>query len=989
MNPSHLPPDPWLTESSEPDAAASSAQPQGTPDATDARAPRSLKRKQLPRGGTAADTESQRPADQGRRRSGRVKSSQLGEDPAEDPLDAFMIRQPETRPISQEQLVAEVKGIYAGLVMVESKCIEVVNAQNNAPTELNNELWQALIALHRTLLHEHHDFFLASQHPCASPELRRLAVKYAMPARMWRHGVHSFLELLRHRLPGSLEHMLTFIYLAYSIMALMYETAPAFEDTWTECLGDLGRYRMAIEREDIRDRQVWTRVSRHWYSRASDKAPTNGRLHHHLAILARPDAVQQLFYYTKSLTVAVPFTPAKESILTLFEPVMADTQQRPSFDNAFVAVHCVIFIKKSFEELDTSMPYFFSLLDDTVARLTRTWMEPGSYVAISNGNALLGFGDETSPLMKIVASSQQEDCTDVVMDGTASAKAGADVRTAFEKAVKLANKTDEIIFARSGDPNVLPYLHCRLAFMLHLSYHPEAMALLQDSFCWHLMTSMLNSVLDSLPEDKANIDTFDFPRRDTGDRRPLPEDWALRGLLWTDRLFPSDYFDEKVEEENKAFEVPSMTDDRKRRVIYLAHHLQARGDWFSFDENTKRFVVSPAYEKTAGNKILAQEEPDAASLGGGTLYSMTDEDPEKRADAVSIGGMTLHGGTIGHANYDGVSDDDYVMIEDNTHAHDPEVAVETPTASRLGVLEKFFDYIRRSCLVEVSLLLRGETEDFMVHRPDDTDSAFAEIHTHLFTGRYCENLPAVGHRYLSQLREDMSYQAEGWRTTGSLVALSNCNAILEYGIPSNPIVRALGLLQGDDVDAWPLLCGSGLFGDAIALATLTDEIVFARHDDPNVLPYVYVRLAFMRCMVDIPSAKDPGVMEYLQDCFHWRALTQMLNSIIRSLPAGETDSRQPLPEDWLLRGLIWTRCLFPPDHFEGFDDGKGRRAEVPSVTDARMRGILRLASYVAAKGPWFSYNGEERRFVVSPDWDKEPVAFLSPPECAGGCTPMP
>ncbi len=35
-----------------------------------------------------------------------------------------LIKQPETRPISQEQLVAEVKGIYAGLVMVESKCIE-------------------------------------------------------------------------------------------------------------------------------------------------------------------------------------------------------------------------------------------------------------------------------------------------------------------------------------------------------------------------------------------------------------------------------------------------------------------------------------------------------------------------------------------------------------------------------------------------------------------------------------------------------------------------------------------------------------------------------------------------------------------------------------------------------------------------------------------------------------------------------------------------
>jgi hypothetical protein len=36
-----------------------------------------------------------------------------------------IIRQPETRPISQKQLFVDVKGIYAGLVMVEDKCIQV------------------------------------------------------------------------------------------------------------------------------------------------------------------------------------------------------------------------------------------------------------------------------------------------------------------------------------------------------------------------------------------------------------------------------------------------------------------------------------------------------------------------------------------------------------------------------------------------------------------------------------------------------------------------------------------------------------------------------------------------------------------------------------------------------------------------------------------------------------------------------------------------
>jgi hypothetical protein len=57
-----------------------------------------------------------------------------------------IVMQPETRPITQEQLVAEVKGIYAGLVMVEAKCIEVDNKQTTlasadpgTQSKLNNE----------------------------------------------------------------------------------------------------------------------------------------------------------------------------------------------------------------------------------------------------------------------------------------------------------------------------------------------------------------------------------------------------------------------------------------------------------------------------------------------------------------------------------------------------------------------------------------------------------------------------------------------------------------------------------------------------------------------------------------------------------------------------------------------------------------------------------------------------------------------------------
>lgn len=66
-----------------------------------------------------------------------------------------MILQPRYRPISLDQLIAEVKGIYASLVTIESKCIKVDDAQDSTPLSiLTNEQWQAYITLYLTLLFE-------------------------------------------------------------------------------------------------------------------------------------------------------------------------------------------------------------------------------------------------------------------------------------------------------------------------------------------------------------------------------------------------------------------------------------------------------------------------------------------------------------------------------------------------------------------------------------------------------------------------------------------------------------------------------------------------------------------------------------------------------------------------------------------------------------------------------------------------------------------
>jgi hypothetical protein len=297
-----------------------------------------------------------------------------------------LLLQPEPHPISLEQLVTEVKAIYANLFMVEAKCIEVdekqlQNAQDKDPnkTKLTGEQWQALITLHKTLLHQHHDFFLASQHPSASVALSRLGAKYSMPARMWRHGIHSLLEILRYRLPDSLEHMLVFIHVAYSTIILLYETVPAFAKTWIEFLGDLGRYRMAIEDGEANDHEVWRRVARMWYTKASDKSPHVGRLYHHMAILEEPFTVQQFSLYLTALTCVEPFENARISIMTILKPIFENNktvlEKSSNFDVTFIKGHALNLLKRPKVDFEQCLELLTSEKESMFNKYVELWSQ--------------------------------------------------------------------------------------------------------------------------------------------------------------------------------------------------------------------------------------------------------------------------------------------------------------------------------------------------------------------------------------------------------------------------------------------------------------------------------------------------------------------------------------------------------------------------------------------------------------------------------------
>jgi hypothetical protein len=112
------------------------------------------------------------------------------------------------------------------------------------------------------------------------------------------------------------------------MVAGLYATVPVLEDCWIVIFRDVGRYQMAVDGNDIQDREGWAAVSRDWYSRASEKAPTIGCLFYHLAILSPTNTLQQLCYILKSLYVDAPFASARQSILTFLKPIMSPAKIR-------------------------------------------------------------------------------------------------------------------------------------------------------------------------------------------------------------------------------------------------------------------------------------------------------------------------------------------------------------------------------------------------------------------------------------------------------------------------------------------------------------------------------------------------------------------------------------------------------------------------------------------------------------------------------------
>lgn len=361
---------------------------------------------------------------------------------------------------------------------------------------------------------------------------------------------------------------------------------------------------MAIEDDEPKDREVWSNVARFWYNKAADKSPNVGRLYHHLAILARPYTIEQLSLYARSLTCVTPFESAKGSIMTLFNPILSDNESaiRRSFffETTFIKAHGILFTKRPTDSskrfLEAIMEFEANhLLDIYIAKLAARFKEVGVFAAVANIAALFEYGIAKNGLPKPVLrlafeafenanqernkAVQPQNNPHLARFGTSdfeavmSSSSGPSMEI-VTLASKIAFSTLSISLRRPGDPNVHPLVHVYFVFLRTLVSVEQAMKCVETYVPWNEICFFLNFLSSSSRAADRSLCSRDFPEPAEGPGRPLPEDFVMRGQLYSQWYFPETWFsDAMIDDDERSLDLPSMVEPRRNRLVWLGHSI--------------------------------------------------------------------------------------------------------------------------------------------------------------------------------------------------------------------------------------------------------------------------------------------------------------------------------------------------------------------------------------------------------------------------------
>jgi hypothetical protein len=413
--------------------------------------------------------------------------------------------------------------------------------------------------------------------------------------------MYDYLELLRGK-PAYRDHFLAFLRHACPIIASLVVTIPGFVELWIGILGDLARYWMVVSNTES-DHEIWCDVARLWYWNAFSKSPESGRIQHHLAVVA-PDILQELFYYSKALVSEVPFEFGRESMMLFFDRLLGT--QPLTAEGAFVRAHALLFKRDSTSLFDKMIDIFISGIDAYARREKDLFQIRGSWMACILCAALLDFGnpgalwnallarhDQGKPQSavevmvptqedpKLKSSWQQESGKFKQYLGSSpplpdsvhipSHRQVGSSKETLIRACLFFRSTICSLFEHVHHEVILPFAHSILVFVVSTTHVDEIIGEIERFIPWKVIAGFLNTVRRTTAG--VRFESMEILYRTNDIKLPLPEDYFLRGFLWTQKHFPQGFFERELIRRESMVGLPSHNDYRAERFLQLGFQL--------------------------------------------------------------------------------------------------------------------------------------------------------------------------------------------------------------------------------------------------------------------------------------------------------------------------------------------------------------------------------------------------------------------------------
>ena len=315
-----------------------------------------------------------------------------------------------------------------------------------------------------------------------------------------------------------------------------------------------------------------------------------GRIQHHLAVLARPDVLQQLFHYTKALVSVRPFLNARESVVLLFSPYSAEEAlKQQNMVTAFIATHSALFNEWPADQFIPLANHFLFLLRGEARHLSRRG-QTGVYIMSCNIASILQYGGPAAAMAITFSQKHHEtaaDAYDFALHWTSTPTLDLEARVqevgeptdpsihlpriAFQGCA-LTFHTLAVLLDQLGDPSIYPSVHVSLSFIWNLALRPLAIEQVHSFIPWANIARFLNTLIGpDITFDKIQGKAFPL---DEEPIRQLQEDFLIRGQSWSKLYYPDKFFEGAPSEDDRpVIEQPSAVVSRKHRCLWLGVRL--------------------------------------------------------------------------------------------------------------------------------------------------------------------------------------------------------------------------------------------------------------------------------------------------------------------------------------------------------------------------------------------------------------------------------